>query len=268
MGLPSLFPIKVRLILTYHLAVESGLVQMFSDVIKYQGSFHILPLFLDCLEISQIKQKHLQIYISSFKAKGIKNTFTPETFFFKSERQMFSISTPNRSLLTHHWTERIAGLSLIQHLIKRNVSTKNGLDGSWFIPFIWHLVFECMRGCSIMSDSVTPWTIAHQAPLSMEFSRYYCLEYWSRLSFPTPGNLPTQESKSAYPGLVGGFFNTWEAHLVFKSSKNKKSFFHQRTEGKVASLGNYQPHFLSLILYLEILLSYYSLLRAQRRARS
>ena len=34
---------------------------------------------------------------------------------------------------------------------------------------------------------VTPWTVPHQAPLSMEFSRQ---EYWSRLTFPTPGDLP------------------------------------------------------------------------------
>ena len=32
-----------------------------------------------------------------------------------------------------------------------------------------------------------PWTVAHQAPLSMGFSRQ---EYWSRLSFPPPGDLP------------------------------------------------------------------------------
>ena len=32
----------------------------------------------------------------------------------------------------------------------------------------------------------TPWTVAHQAPLSMEFSRQ---EYWSGLPFPSPGNL-------------------------------------------------------------------------------
>ena len=37
---------------------------------------------------------------------------------------------------------------------------------------------------------VTPWTVAHQVPLSMEFSRQ---EYWSRLSFRTPGNLPHQK---------------------------------------------------------------------------
>ena len=35
--------------------------------------------------------------------------------------------------------------------------------------------------------SVTPWTIAHQAPLSMGFSRQ---EYWSGLPCPPPGDLP------------------------------------------------------------------------------
>ena len=33
----------------------------------------------------------------------------------------------------------------------------------------------------------TPWTVAHQAPLSMKFSRQ---EYWSGLPFPTSGDLP------------------------------------------------------------------------------
>ena len=33
----------------------------------------------------------------------------------------------------------------------------------------------------------TPWTIAYQAPQSMEFSRQ---EYWSGLPFPSPGDLP------------------------------------------------------------------------------
>ena len=33
----------------------------------------------------------------------------------------------------------------------------------------------------------TAWTVAHQAPLSMEFSRQ---EYWSGLPFPSPGYLP------------------------------------------------------------------------------
>ena len=49
--------------------------------------------------------------------------------------------------------------------------------------------------CSVMSDSV-PWTAAHQAPLTMEFSRQ---EWWSGLPFPSPGDLPDPgvESRSS-----------------------------------------------------------------------
>ena len=36
---------------------------------------------------------------------------------------------------------------------------------------------------------MTPWTVARQASLSMEFSRK---EYWSGLPFPSPGDLPDQ----------------------------------------------------------------------------
>ena len=43
-----------------------------------------------------------------------------------------------------------------------------------------------LHAWSVMSDSETPWTIALQAPLSMEFSWQ---EYWSRLPFPSPGDL-------------------------------------------------------------------------------
>ena len=42
-----------------------------------------------------------------------------------------------------------------------------------------------------MSESfASPWTVARQAPLSMEFSRQ---EYWSALPFPSPGTLPDPE---------------------------------------------------------------------------
>ena len=48
------------------------------------------------------------------------------------------------------------------------------------------LTRESLR-CSVVSDSATPWTAAHQAPLSTGFSRQ---GYWSGLSFPSPGDLP------------------------------------------------------------------------------
>ena len=49
-----------------------------------------------------------------------------------------------------------------------------------------------------MSDSVIPWIVARQAPLSMGFSRQ---EYWSGLPFPSPGDLPHPEIKPGFPAL-------------------------------------------------------------------
>ena len=49
-----------------------------------------------------------------------------------------------------------------------------------------------------MSNSVTPWTIAHQAPPSMEFSGQ---EYWSGLPCPSPGDLPNPGIEPGSPAL-------------------------------------------------------------------
>ena len=51
----------------------------------------------------------------------------------------------------------------------------------------------------------TLWTVALQVPLSMGFSRQ---EYWSKLPFPTPGDLPDPEIESTSPLLAGGFLPT------------------------------------------------------------
>ena len=47
----------------------------------------------------------------------------------------------------------------------------------------------------------TPWTVAHQAPLSMGFSRQ---EYWSGLSCPSPGDLPDPGIEPRSPALQAG----------------------------------------------------------------
>ena len=41
----------------------------------------------------------------------------------------------------------------------------------------------CLFSRSVVSDSETPWTVAHQASLSTRFPKQ---EYWSRLPFPSP----------------------------------------------------------------------------------
>ena len=63
----------------------------------------------------------------------------------------------------------------------------------------------------------TLWTIAHQAPLSMGFSRQ---EYWGGLPCPPPGDLPNpgiEPTSLMSPALAGGFFTasaTWRAQTM------------------------------------------------------
>ena len=48
-------------------------------------------------------------------------------------------------------------------------------------------IYSCAQSFSHVRLFVTPWTIDHQAHLSMELSKQ---EYWTGLPFPTPGDLP------------------------------------------------------------------------------
>ena len=51
----------------------------------------------------------------------------------------------------------------------------------------------------------TPWTLAREAPLSLEFPRQ---EYWKGLPFPPPEDLPNGRIKPKSPAVAGGFFTT------------------------------------------------------------
>ena len=66
--------------------------------------------------------------------------------------------------------------------------------------------------------SATPWTLAHQEPLSMGFFRQ---KYWSGLLYPPPGDLPDPGIKPTVPKVscpfTSRFFTTsttWEAHII------------------------------------------------------
>ena len=84
---------------------------------------------------------------------------------------------------------------------------------------LYHLQAVCAQSLSRARLFATPWTIAHQAPLSMEFSRQ---EYWSRLPFASPGDLPDpgiEPLSPVAPTLADGFFTigatTWANPLTF-----------------------------------------------------
>ena len=67
---------------------------------------------------------------------------------------------------------------------------------------------------------MTPWTVAHQAPLSMGFSRQ---EYWSGLPFPPPGDIPDPGIKLLSlmsPTLAVGFFT---ASAMWNSNQQRKA---------------------------------------------
>ena len=70
-----------------------------------------------------------------------------------------------------------------------------------------NLFLSMQWSVAVMSNSsVTPWTVACQVPLSMEFPR---LEYWGGLPFPSPGDLPnpgTEPASLGSPSSAGRFF--------------------------------------------------------------
>ena len=76
-------------------------------------------------------------------------------------------------------------------------------------PLLYALAQTLYMCVCILSHSsrvqlfATAWTVVHQAPLSMGFSRQ---EYWSGLPFPSPGDPPNPGIKPVSPALADVFF--------------------------------------------------------------
>ena len=94
---------------------------------------------------------------------------------------------------------------------------------------------------------VTPWTVAYQAPPSMEFSRQ---EYWSGLPFPSPEDLPDPGIKPMSPTWAEGFFTT---KPPWKPSK-EQAYFNFMAAVTVSSDFGVQENCLSLFPFFPIYL--------------
>ena len=80
-------------------------------------------------------------------------------------------------------------------IVAQNVNAHNATE-----------VCACVRAKPLPSRlSEAPWTVALQAPLSVEFSSY---EYWSGLPCPPPADLPNQRLNPCLLPLAGGFFTS------------------------------------------------------------
>ena len=67
----------------------------------------------------------------------------------------------------------------------------------------------------------TPWTVAYQSPPSMGFSRQ---ESWSGLPFPSPGDLPDQESKPGLPHCRQTLYHLSHQGMLLKAWMDIFSF--------------------------------------------
>ena len=96
---------------------------------------------------------------------------------------------------------------------------------------------QISQSVSYVQLFATTWTIAHQAPLSMGFSRW---ETWSGLPFPPLGDPPNQEIESTSPALAGWFFTTvklWNAsdrerQILHDIHLYVSEFFEKRQTGR------------------------------------
>ena len=96
---------------------------------------------------------------------------------------------PTRLLHSWDFPGKSAGVDC-HFLLQGIFSTQESKPG---LPHCRQMLYRLSHQSTCVFSHVglfgTTWTLAHQIPLSMEFSRQ---EYWSRLPFPTPGSLALQ----------------------------------------------------------------------------
>ena len=86
------------------------------------------------------------------------------------------------------------------------------------------LLFSCL---ALSDTSATPWTGAHQAPLSTRLTRQ---EYWSGLPFPPPGDLPNPGIEPASPALRADSLppnhfgsHHWTVQVIYKTLSSSQN---------------------------------------------
>ena len=122
---------------------------------------------------------------------------------------------PSMGLHSQTWLKRLNNSINISHIFLASQYLLNTISNlrkqpsfaGYFYTSVWIPAYVCAVCAQLLSRVQLPWTIAQQAPLSMEFSR----QEWSGLPVPSPGDLPNPGIKPkspASPALAGGFSTT------------------------------------------------------------
>ena len=118
--------------------------------------------------------------IEKFKDTQRKNQFLPTSLMFLIYKLCKNID------------------NTINNNYNNNLTLLNPFMNQSFPEYFTWIKSTCVLVACRVRLFVTPWTVAHQAPLSMKFFRQ---EYWNELPFPTPGDLPDPETEPGSPTL-------------------------------------------------------------------
>ena len=149
---------------------------------------------------------------------------SPHTHHFPAYSWKKSVYKWTRTVQIHI-TQRSTALGFRPAL---QASTKGLMTGASVRSLLQHSDYllkrwTCVLVCRHARLFATPWTAAHQAPLSLGFSRQ---EYWSGVPFPTKWDLPDTRLEPTSPPLAGGCFTikpSWERpKKMYHFSKGRK----------------------------------------------
>ena len=139
------------------------------------------------------------------------------SFFSLLSKNLHTLMKKNLHLwhLFFLWTPKVYILFVMSTWVFHiNVKCNESKTDLLFSCSVYVLGCVCTKSLQLCLALCKPWTVAHQAPPSMGFSRQ---EYWSGVPFPSPEDLPhpgIEPESLMSPALAGRFFITstiWEA---------------------------------------------------------
>ena len=126
---------------------------------------------------------------------NIKFKELPYTFKGTGQSKIFRVDWPTGDSEELHFEPKVCSGRILSSL---------GMSFLFLcLPLIGWVCCVCALSRSVLSSSATPWTVTHEAPLSMGFFRQ---EYWCGLPCPSPGDLPNPRLNSCLLHWKAVFF--------------------------------------------------------------